>query len=388
MFERFTESAIKVIMLAQEESRRLGHNFVGTEQILLGLIGEEKGIAAKVLIAHDLTVATARFEVEKIIGRGNGIVSIEIPFTPRAKRVLELSLKQANTLGDDYVSTQHLLLGLLRECGGVGIRVLENLKVNRERLRVDVLKSIGKTGLNAPDAPVVPTDTADMRSSYEYSWYEPGAITTISRAWGIAETLGVETITAAHLCLALLREMEIIRFFQNSGSLDLSAVRHHLVNGLLSGSASPRESMNFSQDALDILTNAWNITVAEKLVGVTKEALLLGALKQDNGILVQALRATNADPSGIEESIKEAFLASHSADSSDKVSAEHPLSAATFRAHDWSAGGWFITLVVSALLIYAIYLTDHEKFVLMAPVLLLICFVIFAVLLFRKAVLK
>lgn len=99
MFERFTEKAIKVIMLAQEEARRLGHNFVGTEQILLGLIGEGTGIAAKVLKSMGVNLKDARVEVEKIIGRGNGFVAVEIPFTPRAKRVLELSLEEARQLG-------------------------------------------------------------------------------------------------------------------------------------------------------------------------------------------------------------------------------------------------------------------------------------------------
>jgi ATP-dependent Clp protease ATP-binding subunit ClpC len=99
MFERFTEKAIKVVMLAQEEARRLGHNFVGTEQILLGLIGEGTGIAAKVLKSMGVNLKDARVEVEKIIGRGNGFVAVEIPFTPRAKRVLEISLEEARQLG-------------------------------------------------------------------------------------------------------------------------------------------------------------------------------------------------------------------------------------------------------------------------------------------------
>jgi hypothetical protein len=99
MFERFTEKAIKVVMLAQEEARRLGHNFVGTEQILLGLIGESTGIAAKVLKSMGVNLKDARVEVEKIIGRGSGFVAVEIPFTPRAKRVLELSLEEARQLG-------------------------------------------------------------------------------------------------------------------------------------------------------------------------------------------------------------------------------------------------------------------------------------------------
>ncbi|KAL9991649.1 ATP-dependent Clp protease ATP-binding subunit ClpA CD4B [Helianthus debilis subsp. tardiflorus] len=128
MFERFTEKAIKVIMLAQEEARRLGHNFVGTEQILLGLIGEGTGIAAKVLQSMGISLKDTRVEVEKIIGRGSGFVAVEIPFTPRAKRVLELSLEEARQLGHNYIGSEHLLLGLLREGEGVAARVLENLE--------------------------------------------------------------------------------------------------------------------------------------------------------------------------------------------------------------------------------------------------------------------
>ena len=143
MFERFTEKAIKVIMLAQEEARRLGHNFVGTEQILLGLIGEGTGIGPKVLKAMGVNLKDARQEVEKIIGRGSGFVAVEIPFTPRAKRVLELSLEEARQLGHNYIGTEHLLLGLIREGEGVAARVLENLGVDLSKVRSQIIRSLG-----------------------------------------------------------------------------------------------------------------------------------------------------------------------------------------------------------------------------------------------------
>ncbi len=145
MFERFTEKAIKVIMLAQEEARRLGHNFVGTEQILLGLIGEGTGVAAKVLKSMGVNLRDARVEVEKIIGRGSGFVAVEIPFTPRAKRVLELSLEEARQLGHNYIGTEHLLLGLIREGEGVAARVLENLGVDLSKVRTQVIRMLGET---------------------------------------------------------------------------------------------------------------------------------------------------------------------------------------------------------------------------------------------------
>ena len=155
MFERFTEKAIKVIMLAQEEARRLGHNFVGTEQILLGLIGEGTGIGPKVLKSMGVNLKDARVEVEKIIGRGSGFVAVEIPFTPRAKRVLELSLEEARQLGHNYIGTEHLLLGLIREGEGVAARVLENLSVDLSKVRSQIIRSLGEntevaSGSNAP----------------------------------------------------------------------------------------------------------------------------------------------------------------------------------------------------------------------------------------------
>ena len=145
MFERFTEKAIKVIMLAQEEARRLGHNFVGTEQILLGLIGEGTGVAAKVLKSLGVNLKDSRIEVEKIIGRGSGFVAVEIPFTPRAKRVLELSLEEARQLGHNYIGTEHLLLGLIREGEGVAARVLENLSIDLSKIRTQVIRMLGET---------------------------------------------------------------------------------------------------------------------------------------------------------------------------------------------------------------------------------------------------
>ncbi len=145
MFERFTEKAIRVIMLAQEEARRLGHNFVGTEQVLLGLIGEGTGIAAKTLKSMGVNIKDARAQVEKIIGRGSGFVAVEIPFTPRAKKVLELSWDEARQLGHNYIGTEHLLLGLIREGEGVAAKVLENLGVDLNKCRSNVIKLLGES---------------------------------------------------------------------------------------------------------------------------------------------------------------------------------------------------------------------------------------------------
>ena len=148
MFERFTEKAIKVVMLSQEESRRLGHNFVGTEQILLGLIGEGTGIAFKVLRDEGLNLKDARMDIERIIGRGSGFVAVEIPFTPRAKRVLEHSIEESRDLAHGYIGTEHILLALLEEDDGVAWRLFEDLKIDINKLRSNVLVAMGSDALD------------------------------------------------------------------------------------------------------------------------------------------------------------------------------------------------------------------------------------------------
>ena len=125
MFERFTDRARRVVVLAQEEARLLNHNYIGTEHLLLGLIDEEEGVAARgVLESLDVSLADARAQVEEIIGHGGQSPSGHIPFTPRAKKVLEMALREALQLGHNYIGTEHILLGLIREGEGVAAQVL------------------------------------------------------------------------------------------------------------------------------------------------------------------------------------------------------------------------------------------------------------------------
>jgi ATP-dependent Clp protease ATP-binding subunit ClpC len=144
MFERFTEGAIKAILLAQEEARRLGHNLVGTEQILLGLIGEGKGVAAVVLNNMGITLKNARAEVENVIGRGSGFVPAELPFTPKAKRIFEQSFQESRQLGHSYIGTEHLLLAIAQDKDGVAAKVLENLDVDLDDVRNAVIRALGE----------------------------------------------------------------------------------------------------------------------------------------------------------------------------------------------------------------------------------------------------
>jgi ATP-dependent Clp protease ATP-binding subunit ClpC len=147
MFERFTDRARRVVVLAQEEARRLHHNYIGTEHILLGLIHEGEGVAAKALDSLGISLDAVRQQVEEIIGRGQQAPSGHIPFTPRAKKVLELSLRESLQLGHDHIGTEHILLGLLREGDGVAAQVLVRLGADLNLVRQQVIQLLhGRQG--------------------------------------------------------------------------------------------------------------------------------------------------------------------------------------------------------------------------------------------------
>jgi Clp amino terminal domain, pathogenicity island component len=140
MFERFTDRARRVVVLAQEEARHLNHNYIGTEHILLGLIHEQEGIAARALTALDISLEAVRGEVTEIVGQGQSAPTGHIPFTPRAKKVLELSLREALQFGHNYIGTEHILLGLIREGEGVAAQVLVKLGASFNRVRQQVVQ--------------------------------------------------------------------------------------------------------------------------------------------------------------------------------------------------------------------------------------------------------
>ena len=144
MFEKFTERSRKVVLLAQEESQRMGHNYLGTEHLLLGLLKEDEGVAARALTSLNVTLDGAREQLETIVGYGEeGLGRQQTPFTPRAKKILELALGESLQLGHDYIGTEHLLLGLVRESEGVAARILANLDVGPEKVRREVIRMLG-----------------------------------------------------------------------------------------------------------------------------------------------------------------------------------------------------------------------------------------------------
>jgi ATP-dependent Clp protease ATP-binding subunit ClpA len=152
VFERFTERARQVVVLAQDEARGLRHNYIGTEHILLGLLREEEGLASRVLESLDVTLEEARAQVQRIVGQGDEAAFGQVPFTPRAKKVLELSLREAQRLQHNYIGTEHILLGVVRENEGVAARILLDLGIDAEDIRIAVTRMLGGPSPYPPPA--------------------------------------------------------------------------------------------------------------------------------------------------------------------------------------------------------------------------------------------
>src|SRR6185312_7388069 len=163
MFERFTDRARRVVVLAQEEARMLDHDYIGTEHLLLGLAHEGEGVAAKTLAGMGISLESVRRQVEQIIGQGQQAPSGHIPFTPRAKKVLELSLREALQLGHNHIGTEHLLLGLIREGEGAAAQVLVKLGADLNRVRQRVIEVV--SGAEPSTVAGAATDAGGVRSA-------------------------------------------------------------------------------------------------------------------------------------------------------------------------------------------------------------------------------
>jgi ATP-dependent Clp protease ATP-binding subunit ClpC len=161
MFDRFTDRARKVMNLAKQEAQRLNHEYIGTEHILLGLVQEGSGVAANVLRNMNIDLKKIRTEIEKIVKGSPTMVTMgNLPFTPRAKKVLELALEEASQLGHNYIGTEHLLLGLIKENEGIAARVLLNLGVKLEDVREEVLEFLGADPRTEEEEPAQTEETA------------------------------------------------------------------------------------------------------------------------------------------------------------------------------------------------------------------------------------
>jgi len=225
MFERFTEPARQVVVLAQEEARTLKHNYIGTEHILLGLLREDEGLAARVLESLDITVERVRGQVVRIVGSGEEVTSGQIPFTPRAKKVLELALREALSLGHNYIGTEHILLGLVRENEGVAARILLDFDADSEKIRNEVIRM-----LSGPSGRPARTRLAGSPNEPE-----PDETWRPSLRWGEARIVW-ESPAGATLELPLWLERRAVTLLDTSDvwqQQPLSGVSHEISRGLL-----------------------------------------------------------------------------------------------------------------------------------------------------------
>ena len=281
MFMRFTGRARQVVVLAQEEARMLNHNYIGTEHILLGLIREGDGVGAKALESLGISLDAVRQQIEEIIGRGQHTPSGHIPFTPRAKKVLELSLRESVQLGHDYIGTEHILLGLIREGDGVAAQVLVKLGADRNRVRQQVIQLISTWQEQPGEAMKVrPREAADQPAALAFlarhnsarvarlgellepldhpallaeadgemlgmltyvpdpGWEQCEVLTLhVTGQWhgvGTALIQAVEQLTAGHGCARLWLittndNVDALRFYQRRG-FQLAAVHRHAVD--------------------------------------------------------------------------------------------------------------------------------------------------------------
>jgi ATP-dependent Clp protease ATP-binding subunit ClpA len=198
VFERFTERGRQVVVLAQDEARALKHNYIGTEHMLLGLLREKEGLAARVLESLDITVEEVRAHASRIVGQGAQATTGEIPFTPRAKKVLELALREALSLGHNHVGTEHILLGIARENEGVAARILREFDADAETIRREVARmASGRRGaeLRATRWPSE-TELHTFAGAAELSISEQPGWEYEIMAFGEPEALTVEALNA------------------------------------------------------------------------------------------------------------------------------------------------------------------------------------------------
>jgi ATP-dependent Clp protease ATP-binding subunit ClpC len=224
MFERFTDRARRVVVLAQEEARMLNHNYIGTEHVLLGLISEGEGVAARVLRTMGVSLEAVRFQVEEIIGQGQTAPPGHLPFTPRAKKVLELSLREALQLGHNYIGTEHILLGLIREGEGVAAQVLQKMGGNLQRVREQVVQTL--SGYPTSGVTDIHEGVPEIRHHLgKYVFSEEGwAI--LETAKGAATDLGRSEIGSVDFLLAVITADDArVAQLLDSWGVDIQAVR-------------------------------------------------------------------------------------------------------------------------------------------------------------------
>jgi ATP-dependent Clp protease ATP-binding subunit ClpA len=326
VFERFTDRARRVVVLAQEESRLLNHDFIGTEHILLGLIHEGEGVAAQALGALGIRLEAVRAGVEETVGQGESTPSGHIPFTPRAKKVLELSLREALQFGHNYIGTEHLLLGLIREGEGVAATVLVGLGADLERVRTKVIEIL--SGGQRPQSGVgrvatQATSAFELLRSVPVSETAPSGLDGLivrrltvraRRVLLLAESealrLGHVRVGSEHLLLGLLAEGEGDAATALGGlGIDLDTVRARAEQTLGRRPLGGAAQVMFEDSALDALERALVEALSERREAIDAADLLRGLVQQAErgvGLMGAALQALGTSPEAVRAALADA----------------------------------------------------------------------------------
>jgi ATP-dependent Clp protease ATP-binding subunit ClpA len=292
-FDRFTERARKALSLAQEEAQRLNHNYIGTEHLLLGLVREGDGVAAKVLSNLGVHLASVRAEVERTIGRGDQIVQGDLGLTPRAKKVVELAVDEARRLNHHYIGTEHLLLGLVREGEGIAADVLQSLGVNLEGLRQTTIQVLSPSGTPPPAGahttplggqphypPPFPAPDQQLRARFTER-----ARRTLSLAQEEAQRFNHNYVGTEHLLLGLVRVEDGVsaKVLANLG-VELTKVRSRVEFIIGRGDRVVRDDIGLTPRAKTVIELAMDEArrLGHHYIGT--EHLLLGLVREHDGI--------------------------------------------------------------------------------------------------------
>jgi ATP-dependent Clp protease ATP-binding subunit ClpA len=299
MFERFTERARHVVVFAQEEARALRHGYVGTEHILLGLLREEEGLAASVLMSLDITLDRVRGQVVRIVGTGEDVASGQIPFTPRAKRIFELALREALRLGHNYIGTEHILLALT-ETEGVAVRILLDFDADSETVRDEVTRRLsGPSGRRPPgvDRPGPPSRRATGAGGPTDVQFDAQARLAIELAKREALTLGAEEVGTEHILLGLQLSGQGLaaRVLEHAG-VTIERARPLIVT--ITGPAQPRPfgEIALTPTAKQAIAGATREALELDAESVATEHLLLSLIGHYDGVLGRVLLDLGADP--------------------------------------------------------------------------------------------
>jgi ATP-dependent Clp protease ATP-binding subunit ClpA len=297
MFERFTERARQVIVLAQDEARLFKHNYIGTEHILLGLLRERDGIAARALDTLDITVEEVHLQVARIVGQGEEVATGEIPFTPRAKKVLELALREALSFGHDYIDTEHMLLGLVREDNGVGARILLNFGVNANAIRNEVVRLL--SGPGRQPAVSGPTDFNVLPERFTER-----ARQVIALAEDEARKLNHNRLDTEHLLLGMLRdERGLAARVLDTLDITIDEVRAQVTEMVGRGDEQVTGAVPLTRRAQKALDLALREALSLNHHYVGTEHILLGLVRETEGVGAQVLLAFDADAETIRNQI-------------------------------------------------------------------------------------